>query len=424
MIVLDLFSGAGGLTEGFYRQNATFVGHVELDNHACNTLKTRQAYWNLKKQNKLDIYYDYLLKKIDRDTLWQKANLNKNEIINSEISDNTINSIFNQIKTNMKNKNIKEVDVIIGGPPCQAYSIAGRARIGCAIENDPRNYLFKYYVEFLKEFKPKMFVFENVPGLKTAGKGKYLKELIEEIENANYHLELKELVATEFGVLQNRKRIIIFGWNKDYFKTFKYPEFEKIDISQYKVSDLLKDLPKLEPNSKIEGLNKYTEKSNKYLQFSKIRSKNFNILTQHITRPTNERDRKIYQITINKWFKENKNLKYNELLKIDKSLVTHKNTKSFLNRFNVVKSNQNFSHTVVAHIAMDGHYYIHPDIEQIRSLSIREAARIQSFPDDFYFEGPRTSIFKQIGNAVPPLMAESIAYKTFNILTDLHTQKC
>jgi len=415
MVVLDLFSGAGGLTEGFYRQNATFVGHVELDNHSCNTLKTRQSYWNLKKQDKLDIYYDYLLKKIDRDTLWQKANLNEKEIINSEINDNTLNNIFNQIKTNMKNKNIKKVDVIIGGPPCQAYSIAGRARIGCAIENDPRNYLFRYYVEFLKEFKPKMFVFENVPGLKTAGKGKYLNELIKAVEEINYHLEWKELVATDFGVLQNRKRIIIFGWNKDYFNKFKYPEFEKIDILQYSVSDLLEDLPKTKPGNTIEGLNRYIKKSNKYLQFSKIREKNFHILTQHITRPTNERDRKIYKIAINKWFKDGKNLRYDELLQIDKSLVTHKNTKAFLNRFNVVKSNQNFTHTVVAHIAMDGHYYIHPDIEQIRSISIREAARIQSFPDDFYFEGPRTSIFKQIGNAVPPLMAESLAKKIKNM---------
>ena len=104
--------------------------------------------------------------------------------------------------------------------------------------------------------------------------------------------------------------------------------------------------------------------------------------------------------------------------KLPERLIRHKNTSSFTNRFQVVNGD-GISHTVVAHIAMDGHYYIHPDIKQNRSITIREAARIQSFPDDYFFEGSRTAVFKQIGNAVPPLMAEKIAKKIKEILKNI-----
>ena len=120
----------------------------------------------------------------------------------------------------------------------------------------------------------------------------------------------------------------------------------------------------------------------------------------------------VYKYAINQWNTEGVRLKYPEL---PERLKTHKNTKSFLDRFKVVNG-KGISHTVVAHIAKDGHYYIHPDIQQCRSISVREAARIQSFPDDFYFEGSRTAAFTQIGNAVPPLMAFAIAQKIKELL--------
>ncbi|EJI9096644.1 DNA cytosine methyltransferase, partial [Campylobacter coli] len=159
------------------------------------------------------------------------------------------------------------------------------------------------------------------------------------------------------------------------------------------------------------GLNKYTKKTNSYLKMANIRDANFNILTQHETRPHNDRDREIYKEAILAWNTKRERLCYKKLALTRPELISHKNTNSFTNRFNVIKENTNASHTILAHMAMDGHYYIHPDITQLRSLSIREAARLQSFPDDFYFEGPRTSIFRQIGNAVPPKMAEQIAKK-------------
>jgi DNA (cytosine-5)-methyltransferase 1 len=141
------------------------------------------------------------------------------------------------------------------------------------------------------------------------------------------------------------------------------------------------------------------------LKEAKIRSDEFEFVTQHVCRPNNQNDLEIYKIAAQKLRLEGKKLNYNEL---PDRLKRHKNNNAFLNRFNVVGENS-LSQTVVAHIAMDGHYFIHPDTEQNRSISVREAARIQSFPDDFFFEGSRTSAFKQIGNAVPPLMAEGIA---------------
>ena len=412
MTVLDLFSGAGGLSEGFFRVNSTFVGHVEADAYACKTLKTRTAYWNLKNTNKLEIYYDYLLKKISTEELWQIAGVSDSQdVINKEISNNTFDDIVNTVKSNLASKNLNGVDVIIGGPPCQAYSVIGRARMKETVSCDPRNFLYKYYVQFLETFKPKMFIFENVPGLKSAGNGQYFEDLKKAIDDAGYHIELDELIASDYGVLQGRKRIIIVGWKKENDKKYVYPDFEKIVNDKYFVSDVLNDLPKTTPGAKIEGKNKYTKPANQYLQDSNIRDEGFDILTQHETRPHNDRDREIYKEAILAWDTRKERLCYKELSTRRSDLITHKNTTSFTNRFNVIKADERASHTILAHMAMDGHYYIHPDIKQLRSLSIREAARLQSFPDDFYFEGPRTAIFRQIGNAVPPKMAEQIAKK-------------
>ena len=131
-----------------------------------------------------------------------------------------------------------------------------------------------------------------------------------------------------------------------------------------------------------------------------------------MARTHNDRDLEIYKIAIDKWLNGKERLKYGDL---PERLKTHKNQNSFVDRFKVVDINS-YSHTVLAHIAKDGHYYIYPSTEQVRSLSVREAARIQSFPDDYYFEGGRSAAFKQIGNAVPPLMALKIAEEIKRVL--------
>jgi DNA (cytosine-5)-methyltransferase 1 len=302
----------------------------------------------------------------------------------------------------------KTIDVLAGGPPCQAYSVVGRARDANGMRNDPRNYLYKYYGRFLHRYQPKAFVFENVLGLRTAADGKYLEDMKKCFDKAGYVVEVDLLRAREFGVLQDRKRILIVGWRKDLGIT-GIPNFKKKDWN-YTVADILRDLPEIGPGEGTMKNARYRSKASEYLNRSALRN-GIDILTQHCARPHTTQDLKIYRIAVERWSMSKERLRYTDL---PSALRTHKNTSSFLDRFKVVAADEPCAHTVVAHIARDGHHYIHPDVKQNRSLSVREAARLQSFPDDFYFEGvkedsPRTAAFKQIGNAVPPLMAESIA---------------
>ena len=209
-------------------------------------------------------------------------------------------------------------------------------------------------------------------------------------------------------MLQDRKRVIIIGWKKEL--NLNYPKFESC-ISNCNVSKhLFSDLPTLQNGQGTLGVSKYKNEGNEYLFKSGIRN-DADFTTQHITRPNNINDLEIYRIAVEEWNKGTR-LNYS---KLPKRLIKHSNTQIFSNRFQVVNG-KGISHTVVAHIAMDGHYYIHPDIKQNRSISVREAARIQSFPDDYFFEGSRTAAFKQIGNAVPVLMADGIAKKIKKLL--------
>ena len=403
---IDLFAGASGLSEGFIKAKLKPIAHIEMNEEACFTIKTRAAYHYLSENKKINIYNDYLKKTITRSDLYKQVPSEVlDAVLNIEITDDSIKSIFTEIK---KYQQDQQIDLIIGGPPCQAYSLLGRHLK--EIENDPRNKLYIQYGRFLEEFKPKAFVFENVPGLLSANKGEHFEDLKKYFKILGYEVYHKTLDASDYGVLQARKRVIIVGWLQE--NDFGFPEIEPIQ-KKYKVKDALYDLPKLKPG---EGYNmvKYEMKKNQYLQEFELRNGS-DFVTQHISRPHNERDLAIYQFTIGKWNSGNVRVKYTDL---PKELQNHKNMTSFLDRFKVVNS-EGVSHTIVAHIAKDGHYYIHPDIEQCRSISIREAARLQSFPDDFYFEGSRSAAFKQIGNAVPPLMAYAIAQKMKELLCQI-----
>lgn len=403
---IDLFAGAGGLSEGFIRAGFTPIAHIEMNKYACDTLRSRMAYHYLKQHNRLEEYIKYLKEKQEGESgqkLWEKVPDEViDSVINKEISDETLADIFIKVD---KLKGNKQVDFIIGGPPCQAYSIVGRARDPKNMKKDPRNFLYKYYLQFLKRYEPKMFVFENVPGILSAQNGIHLENILKGIDKAGYKIELKKLKASDYGVLQNRERVIIVGWRKEL--NLKYPELEK-EENPYKIlPDLFSDLPERQQGEgSLTDIVQYVAPATGYLQQSKVRN-SLDFTTQHIARPHNLIDLEIYKRAIKLWLEKKARLNYADL---PPELQKHNNKQAFLNRFQVV-NHEGCCHTVVAHIAMDGHYYIYPSLKQIRSITVREAARIQSFPDDYYFEGSRTAAFKQIGNAVPVILAEKIANK-------------
>ncbi|MDR1681597.1 MAG: DNA cytosine methyltransferase [Prevotellaceae bacterium] len=159
---IDLFAGAGGLSEGFIRAGYTPLAHIEMGKYACDTLKTRAAFHWVKANNQLQKYEKYLHEKQEKEDgskLWEQAPKEViDTVIQSEIGEKTIAGLFEDVDNLIGNK---QIDIIVGGPPCQAYSVAGRARMGKAVEDDPRNELYKYYVKFLERYQPKMFVFEN-----------------------------------------------------------------------------------------------------------------------------------------------------------------------------------------------------------------------------------------------------------------------
>ncbi len=394
---LELFAGIGGLSEGFIENSFTPVAFIEKDRHCCDTLKTRQVYFELKKSNNLKIYNDYLLNKITKEELYNSVSKKiLDTVINQEINANTQTMLIEIIKKRLKNK---KLDLVLGGPPCQAYSLIGRAQ-NKEKENDDRIYLYKYYLEFLKKLKPTSFIFENVPGLLSINKGILFQSIMQDFSSIGYKVSYRVLNANDYGVLQNRKRVIVVGnrykkINLDNLKNNKY---------DFNVHSIFSDLAPLRPS---EEKNQYLTKPNEYLLKTKIRQEG-DILTAHHTRRHNIRDLNIYRVAIQLWNEHKKKLKYSNL---PSHLKTHKNEHSFLDRYKVVCSDLPATHTLVAHIAKDGHHYIHPDINQCRSLSVREAARIQSFPDNFFFEGPRTSQFIQIGNAVPPLLSITLSQK-------------
>jgi DNA (cytosine-5)-methyltransferase 1 len=323
----------------------------------------------------------------------------------------------------------KKIDLIIGGPPCPTFSTIGHAKIqsvnkgkGGDITEDPRNTLFLDYLKYVRYFKPKMFVMENVPQFLTKYKGETFQEVKKIINRDLPEYKIVEQVqilnSVNYGVPQSRRRMILVGHLKGY--DFQYPKIthwfegsrqninpskEELNPKKLKkhvtIKSAISDLPKITDNWRIsEGEYSKFEELDEYQKLMRAGTKK--IVSNNICRMSNERAKKVF-----------KHMKqgdiYMDLPKEIRKILPFRED-IFKDRLKRLVEND-ASWTILAHIGMDGYMYIHPTED--RTLSVREAARIQSFPDDFVFVGNQQDSYVQVGNAVPPLMAKAIAESVY-----------
>jgi DNA (cytosine-5)-methyltransferase 1 len=404
---IDLFAGCGGLSEGFLQSgHYEAIAHVEWELPMVETLRNRlKTKWNHtnEESNKSVIHFD--IQKTD-------------ELINGNWSEDSILKFGKTNHTEIITGGIKvlskgkRVDLIIGGPPCQAYSIAGRAQDNNSMKEDYRNYLFESFVKVVDAFTPKVFVFENVPGILSASPGDKLvtERIYEAFKVSGYKildpnkLPMAIFTASDFGVAQKRNRVIIIGVKEDsdfdlenIYSSIKVQTLKEKKIT---VKDAIGHLPSINPL-------KVAKRENG----KNISHKAVNIEDNlHAPRFHNPRDISIFK----NWVSKNMNsMQSADKIKFYNDLIGKKSNHGKYRNLEWDKP----SPTVVAHLHKDGLMFIHPDADQARSITVREAALLQSFPEDYQFLGSQGTCYKMIGNAVPPKMAMGIANGIFNILT-------
>lgn len=516
--IIDLFAGPGGLGEGFSsliddnkKRLFKIKLSIEKDECAHQTLQLRSFFRQFSVGNVPDEYYEYIKKynsktdHIDRERLFTKfpieAQNAKNEAWLCELGDSNFPSelVDNRIKYSLNNsKNW----LLIGGPPCQAYSLVGRSRNGGINNEDPRVFLYREYLRIIAVHHPAVFVMENVKGLLSAkydgrsvfdwiksdlrnpGRSfpKYpsptykIYSLVQKPngydinENPIYNKDQDFLIKTEeYGIPQNRHRVILLGIREDLGKISFEPILKKKMVTLKEVIDSLPNLRSGigreiatsdihgkqkykkytdSPSNWICSINEYLELIKKEFPSEEIKLNNKTLLTKgenFIKVELNEKDN-----PLKNWFNDVRldgilNHETRTHLKEDLArylfsaeylqikgyfpklrdypewlLPNHKNAHGtkFADRFRTQRPDEPAT-TITSHISKDGHYFIHYDPAQCRSLTVREAARIQTFPDNYFFCGARTAQYHQVGNAVPPFMAKQIGEIVKNIFYTL-----
>ncbi len=510
--VIDLFAGPGGLGEGFscFRDDSgenpfNIVLSIEKDPNAYQTLEMRSFFRYLDCESDSSDYFKYLRREITREELFTK---HKEQVEKAKVAcwlselgspDLAYSEVGNRISLAIGGNDLW---VLIGGPPCQAYSVIGRSRVKSVeperYENDSRHFLYKEYLKIVADYTPPVFLMENVKGLlSTEVNGinifaKILKDLeapgkavahrslaissacyqVFSLSSAKLPGSLKArdyVVRSEcFGIPQKRHRVFLLGIRSDLLPVAP-SDIRLTPQSDYVlVEEVISDLPRLRSGlSKgsidsfdawlevIEGItrskwliskqvgNEVKQEIEKTISF--LNTGRLNRGAEYVECETNPS-------RLQSWFVDsrlggacNHSTRSHipedlhrylfascfasvhgyspDLDKYPSSLLPqHKNVISrdgeiiFSDRFRVQVKERPAS-TITSHISKDGHYYIHPDPSQCRSLTVREAARLQTFPDNYFFEGPRTSQYQQVGNAVPPLLAKSIAEIVYKIIS-------
>lgn len=395
--VIDLFAGCGGLTDGFLQTGKyNTLAAVDWESPTVQTLKKRlSTKWNYNLDKNNILHFD-----IQR----TKELLNGYQDPKFGISEG-LKKIVGSAK----------VDLIIGGPPCQAYSIAGRVRDENGMQEDYRNFLFESYVKMVNHFQPKAFVFENVEGILSAKPGgisivQRVKQAFEEIGyEITENLRNNALFDTSFyKVPQKRKRVIIFGVPKKENSTEQVCRFYSI----------MKEKASLEPlNSKIafENLPKIYPSILNSKHSHSVKLNDVTLPKNHEPRRHSQRDIEIFKLlTEDIRTGAEKYTSSRALIQLYKE-KTGKDSR--FHKYHVIREDRP-SNTIPAHLYKDGLRHIHPDPNQARSITVREAARIQTFDDDFEFLGSRGDQYKMIGNAVPPKFSKIIAETVSEIINN------
>jgi len=366
---LDLFCGCGGMTLGFKWAGFHSVVASDIDVNCGKTI------------NKNFPETEFFLGDI--------ASLSKDELIR----------ILGENK----------IDVVTGGPPCQGFSLANKN--SNKVQDDPRNRLFYEFVKVIKWIEPKAFVMENVKGLLSMHKGEVIKTILKEFMNAGigYNLDFRVLKASDYGVPQNRERVIVIGIRKDLGLIPEFPE--KLDKT-VTVNEAIMDLPEIDAGGGDDEM-VYDKKA--FTDYQKFMRKDSLVIKNHVAMKHTPR--------LVERFKA---------IKPGQNLIDVWESHGAVKRGNPnEKSNSKFSQnnqrlhldrpapTIAASFQSN---FIHPVKD--RNFTAREGARLQSFPDDFIFEGMRTKMsweiglsqYQQIGNAVPPLMAKAVADRLKQVL--------